>query len=110
MTRRHGYRLLFRAAGRQRGRADAALFGRRMAEMHLAEPAAKEAKAGAFGFDVPNTIGGTAQPNAWSDDWVAFYREQRIGHQVKLRKDPLQECEVCFEVEGRFERQSRASA
>lgn len=51
--------------------------------MHLAEPAAKEAKGGSFGFDVPNTIGGTAQPNAWSNDWVAFYREQRIGHQVR---------------------------
>lgn len=51
--------------------------------MHLAEPAAKEAKGGSFGFDVPNTIGGTAQPNAWSKDWVAFYREQRIGHQVR---------------------------
>ena len=54
------------------GRADAAEFGRAMARMHLAEPLAPEARAGKFGFDVPNTIGGTAQPNAWCDDWVTF--------------------------------------
>jgi len=69
------------------GRADAKLFGRKMAMMHLATPLAEEAQQGKFGFDVPNTIGGTAQPNAWSDDWVAFFREQRIGHQVRLASD-----------------------
>ena len=45
------------------GRADPELFGRRMAEMHLAEPLADEAKAGRFGFNVDNTIGATPQPN-----------------------------------------------
>ena len=45
------------------GRADPELFGRKMAEMHLAEPLDAEAKSGRFGFRVDNTIGGTPQPN-----------------------------------------------
>ena len=69
------------------GRADQKVFGRRMAEMHLATPAAKEAQEGKFGFDVTNTCGGTTQPNAWREDWVDFFREQRIGHQVRTAGD-----------------------
>ena len=34
-----------------------------------------------------NTIGGTPQPNRWDDDWVRFFREQRIGHQVRTAAD-----------------------
>ena len=41
-------------------------FGRALAEMHLAEPEQAEAKAGKFGFDVDNTIGGTPQKNTWT--------------------------------------------
>lgn len=72
--------------------SDQADFGRRMAEMHLAPCAQAEAAAGKFGFDVQNTIGGTPQPNGWSAgsttaDWVAFFREQRIGHQVRTAGD-----------------------
>ena len=37
-----------------------------------------------FGFDCDNTIGSTPQPNAWRDDWVGFWREQRLGHQLQL--------------------------
>eukprot|EP00591_Stephanopyxis_turris_P007629 CAMPEP_0195513964 /NCGR_PEP_ID=MMETSP0794_2-20130614/5498_1 /TAXON_ID=515487 /ORGANISM="Stephanopyxis turris, Strain CCMP 815" /LENGTH=187 /DNA_ID=CAMNT_0040642103 /DNA_START=67 /DNA_END=630 /DNA_ORIENTATION=+ len=44
---------------------------------------------GKFGFNVDNTIGGTSQPNPWTEggtteDWVAFYRDHRIGHQLDL--------------------------
>lgn len=42
------------------------------------------AKAGKFGFAVDNTIGATPQPNGWMDNWVDFYRERRIRHQLKL--------------------------
>jgi fructosamine-3-kinase len=42
------------------------------------------AKAGKFGFAVDNTIGATPQPNGWMDDWVEFYRERRIRHQLQL--------------------------
>lgn len=69
------------------GRADPREFGRAMAQMHLAQPSAREAKEGKFGFALTNTIGGTTQPNRWDDDWVRFFREQRIGHQVKLAAD-----------------------
>ena len=73
------------------GRADPKLFGRKMAEMHLAEPLAEEARAGRFGFDVDNTIGDTPQPNTWTegagtDAWVQFFREKRIGHQAPLSR------------------------
>jgi len=53
-------------------------------QMHLATPLAQEAQEGKFGFDCDNTIGGTPQPNKWDDDWVRFFREQRIGHQVSV--------------------------
>ena len=49
------------------GRADPTLCGRKMAEMHLAEPLAAEAKAGRFGFDVDNTCGDTPQLNSWTE-------------------------------------------
>ena len=74
------------------GRADPTLFGRKMAEMHLAEPLAAEAKAGRFGFDVDNTCGDTPQLNSWTegsgtDAWVEFYREQRIGYQIRRARN-----------------------
>jgi len=46
------------------------------------------AKKGMFGFPIDNTIGGTSQPNGWMDNWVDFYRERRLQHQLKLTKDP----------------------
>jgi fructosamine-3-kinase len=74
------------------GRADPELFGRCMAQMHAAEPLAPEAKDGKFGFAVDNTIGDTPQPNGWTAGsgtaaWVEFFREKRIGHQVRLARD-----------------------
>jgi fructosamine-3-kinase len=42
------------------------------------------AKAGKFGFAVDNTIGATPQPNGWMNNWVDFYRERRIKHQLQL--------------------------
>lgn len=46
-----------------------------------------EAKNGQFGFAVDNTIGGTPQPNGWTDNWVDFYREKRLKHQLNLAED-----------------------
>lgn len=37
-----------------------------------------------FGFTQDNFLGTTAQPNAWTDDWVTFWREQRLGFQLRL--------------------------
>lgn len=69
------------------GRYDGAELGRQLARMHLAEPSDPTALAGKFGFSVENTIGGTPQPNQWSDSWIEFFRERRLRHQVKLAND-----------------------
>ncbi len=59
------------------GRANGRLFGERLARMHLAF-------GERFGWHRDNTIGSTPQPNAWADDWVDFWRRQRLGHQLAL--------------------------
>ncbi len=41
-------------------------------------------RAPSFGWHQDNAIGSTPQPNAWSEDWVAFYGRQRLGFQLKL--------------------------
>lgn len=59
-----------------------------------------------FGFPIDNTIGGTSQPNGWMDNWVDFYRERRLNHQLKLTKDPsLQKLgkKLCDNLEHFFE-------
>jgi fructosamine-3-kinase len=39
---------------------------------------------GRFGWHRDNTIGATPQCNDWHDDWVEFYRHQRLGYQLEL--------------------------
>lgn len=70
-----------------RGAADPAELGCQLALMHLAEPSDPNAAAGKFGFAVDNTIGGTPQPNGWDSDWITFFREKRLRHQLKLAND-----------------------
>lgn len=69
------------------GRLDSADFGERMALMHLAKPTDTNAAAGKFGFSVDNTIGGTPQPNQWTDNWIDFFREKRLRHQLNVAGD-----------------------
>lgn len=52
--------------------------GRQLAELHLATQSDR------FGFERDNYLGTTRQPNDWSDDWVTFWREQRLGWQLDL--------------------------
>lgn len=56
---------------------DAGELGRRLAKMH-------HTKAGMFGWDTDNTIGSTPQINTPGSDWVAFWREHRLGFQLRL--------------------------
>ena len=42
------------------------------------------ASADAYGFAHDNYCGLTPQPNDWTDDWITFYREKRLRHQVQL--------------------------
>jgi protein-ribulosamine 3-kinase len=58
-------------------RGDAASLGRRLAQQH-------RVSAERFGDARDNWIGATPQPNAWTDDWVDFWREQRLGFQLQL--------------------------
>lgn len=37
-----------------------------------------------FGWHRDNTIGATPQQNQWSEDWVDFFAEQRLGFQLEL--------------------------
>ncbi|GBF92654.1 hypothetical protein Rsub_05023 [Raphidocelis subcapitata] len=69
------------------GSPDQEALGRAVAAMHLAPPADPSAAAGLFGFGADNTIGATPQPNGWMDDWVGFYRERRLRHQLNLLGD-----------------------
>ncbi len=53
------------------------LLGERLAALH-------RCLADQFGFKQNNFIGRTLQANDWSNDWVAFWREQRLGRQLQL--------------------------
>jgi protein-ribulosamine 3-kinase len=55
----------------------AARLGRELAGLH-------RVAGEAFGWWRDNTIGSTPQPNARDDDWVRFWRDQRLGHQLRL--------------------------
>ncbi len=54
-----------------------ALLGEHLALMH-------RRTVGRFGWDLDNTIGSTPQINSWSDDWLGFFRDQRLGFQLEL--------------------------
>lgn len=59
------------------GHLDAARTGRELAQLH-------RTTADTFGWHRDNTIGTTPQPNSPAADWVVFWREQRLGHQLAL--------------------------
>ncbi|MEM8933099.1 MAG: fructosamine kinase family protein [Acidobacteriota bacterium] len=54
--------------------------GRGLAAMHRATASTR------FGFDHDNYLGETPQPNGWLDDWVTFWRQRRLGHQLDLAR------------------------
>lgn len=53
-------------------------FGRRFARLH------RQGTAEKFGFDHDNYLGSTPQENGWADNWVEFWRERRLGYQLRL--------------------------
>lgn len=40
-----------------------------------------------YGWHRDNTIGSTRQINDWSTDWIAFFRDARLGYQLQLAAD-----------------------
>ncbi len=56
---------------------DAAQLGRLLAQQH-------RVSARQFGWTQDNWIGATPQPNAWHDNWTGFWRNQRLGFQLRL--------------------------
>lgn len=59
------------------GRGEAWRLGEQLAAMH-------RHGADRFGFAQDNYLGSTPQPNGWTDDWLDFWHEQRLGHQLRL--------------------------
>lgn len=59
------------------GRGEARQLGTRLAAMH-------RITAERFGFAQDNYIGTTPQPNNWNSDWLDFWREERLGFQLRL--------------------------
>lgn len=62
---------------------DASALGRGLAALHRA-PAGVGGNG--FGWHCDNTLGATPQPNARSPDWVTFFRDRRLGHQLRLAR------------------------
>ncbi len=59
------------------GQGDAARFGQVLAALH-------RHRAARFGWHIDNTIGATPQPNQAGDDWIDFWRDRRLLHQLQL--------------------------
>jgi fructosamine-3-kinase len=63
-----------------KGNADTARrLGEQLAALHRCT-----SPDGRFGWLHDNFIGSTSQPNAWHDRWIDFWREERLGHQLRL--------------------------
>jgi len=59
------------------GRGSGARLGEGLAQLH-------RRSSETFGWHRDNTIGATHQPNAPASDWITFFRERRLGHQLDL--------------------------
>ena len=62
------------------GHGDGHLLGKQLAALH-------HCSAKQFGFTQDNFIGSTPQQNNWSDDWVYFWRQRRLGYQLQLASE-----------------------
>ena len=58
---------------------DAKLLGEQLAALH-------RCTSPQFGFSRANFIGTSSQPNTWTESWVIFWQEQRLGFQLNLAR------------------------
>jgi len=77
-------------------RADWAALGRALARLHQT-PVGEQ-----FGWLADNTIGTTPQPNPLTGDWITFWREARLGHQLKLAQVNLAGAQELLRVLPQF--------
>ncbi|WVQ75264.1 hypothetical protein IAR50_004877 [Cryptococcus sp. DSM 104548] len=59
--------------------------GKKIAEMHSTPPEDKWSEigyTGKYGFGIPTHCGASEQNNSWTEDWEAFWRDQRLGFLV----------------------------
>lgn len=64
----------------KRGQWTEEQLGQGLAHMHQAE-------GQAFGLAYDNYIGKMTQPNGWHNDWLTFFRDQRIGWQANVARE-----------------------
>ena len=65
------------------GARDGAALGEALAALHRAKtPCGQNGER--FGWTRDNWIGGTPQPNRWTDGWCTFFRERRLAPQFAL--------------------------
>lgn len=62
------------------GRGDFSRMGQALALLH-------RKTSERFGWSRDNTIGSTPQHNRWTNEWVDFFREQRLGFQLQLAEN-----------------------
>jgi protein-ribulosamine 3-kinase len=62
---------------RQTSAASDAVLGRQLAIQH-------RITAPQFGWSMENTLGASRQLNSWSDSWIEFFRDRRLGYQLDL--------------------------
>lgn len=55
--------------------------GRGLAQLHQAT------QQEVFGFDMDNYLGTTPQVNTWENDWLVFWRDQRLKFQLDIFKE-----------------------
>ncbi len=55
------------------------LMGQQLAGLHRTL-----SPSGMFGWPEANFIGSTPQPNRWRENWIDFWRHERLGHQFAL--------------------------
>ncbi|MEQ1527718.1 MAG: fructosamine kinase family protein [Methylococcales bacterium] len=90
-------------------KASQRLLGRQLAQLH-------QQPQDFFGWHRDNTIGSTKQINSKNSDWLAFWREQRLGFQLRLaakngyggKLQTLGE-RLAQELDGLFDQQPRSS-
>ncbi len=70
--------------------------GHQLAQLHLAT------RQNQFGFEMDNYIGSTPQPNTWTNNWSAFWRDQRIGWQLELLTSKLAIDDPIFKLGDRL--------